>query len=157
MSARLPANVFFAGGVTAILHRWRAATIDIHLKIIPQSDEILRTLPELKEKLNTNVALASPDDFIPEPPGWRERSVFIRQEGPVSFFHYDLYAQALSKIERGHRQDGIDVSRMIADGLVEPETLLALFERIEPALYRFPAIDPPSFRRAVEEAVGPDG
>jgi hypothetical protein len=28
------------------------------------------------------------------------------------------------------------------------------FARIEPDLYRFPALDPPSFRRAVEEAFG---
>jgi len=26
------------------------------------------------------------------------------------------------------------------------------FEQIEPDLYRYPALDPPSFRRAVEEA-----
>jgi hypothetical protein len=40
---------------------------------------------------------------------------------------------------------------MLDDDLVDPKQLLALFERIEPELYRFPAIDPPSFRRAVEE------
>jgi hypothetical protein len=38
-------------------------------------------------------------------------------------------------------------------GLVEPETLFELFERIEPELFRHPAIDPSSFRRAVEEFV----
>lgn len=42
---------------------------------------------------------------------------------------------------------------MIAGGLVEKAKLLELFDAIEPALYRFPAIDPPSFRRAVEAVV----
>lgn len=42
---------------------------------------------------------------------------------------------------------------LVEQGLVEPERLLELFEEIEPELYRYPAIDPPSFRRAVEELV----
>jgi hypothetical protein len=45
---------------------------------------------------------------------------------------------------------------MIARVLVDPGVARARFEVIEPELYRFPAIDPPSFRRAVEEAFRPD-
>jgi hypothetical protein len=41
---------------------------------------------------------------------------------------------------------------MIERRLVDPEHALEYFARMEPELYRFPAIDPPSFRRAVEEA-----
>lgn len=147
-------HVYFAGGVTAILHGWRPTTVDIDLKIVPDSDEILRAIPALKERLRVNIELAAPDDFIPELPGWRERSIFIRTSGKASFFHYDPYSQALSKIQRGHAQDVDDVERMIEEGLVEPRRLGELFGRIEPELYRFPAIDPPSFRRAVERSVG---
>jgi len=39
---------------------------------------------------------------------------------------------------------------MLARGLIERRGLLRFFEQIEPRLYRFPAIDPKSFRRAVE-------
>lgn len=152
--AREPVNVYFTGGVTAVLYGWRATTIDIDLKPVPDSDEVLRAIPELKESLHINVELAAPDQFIPEVPGWRERSLFIGQEGQVSFFHYDFYAQALSKVERGHRQDLEDVRSMLADGLVEKGRLLELFEQIEPHLYRYPSIDPSSFRRAVEEIAG---
>lgn len=149
-AARQQTNVYFTGGVTAVLHRWRDATIDIDLKLVPDSDEILRAIPDLKDELNVNVELASPDQFIPELPGWRERSLFIRKEGPVSFFHYDLHAQALSKIERGHDRDVSDVTSMIAEGLVKKAKLLELFERIEPELFRYPAIDAGSFRLAVQ-------
>ena len=38
---------------------------------------------------------------------------------------------------------------MVRRRLVRPEDLLRFYEEIEPALYRYPAIDPPSFRRAV--------
>jgi hypothetical protein len=72
--------------------------------------------------------------------------------GRVAFDHFDLYAQALAKVERGHRHDLADVHEMTARGLIDPRHALAYFARMEPELYRFPAIDPPSFRRAVEEA-----
>jgi hypothetical protein len=39
----------------------------------------------------------------------------------------------------------------LASGLIDPADALAQFDSIEPELYRFPAIDPPSFRRSVEE------
>jgi len=43
---------------------------------------------------------------------------------------------------------------MIASGLVDPDDARAQFERIEPELYRFPAIDPEAFRAAVERLFG---
>lgn len=146
-------RVYLAGGSSAVLKGWRPTTVDVDIKLVPDSDPLLRALPEIKESLRLNVELAAPDDFIPELPGWQDRSPFVAREGSVSLHHYDFYSQALAKIERGHRQDMDDVRRMIADGLVEKGKLLALFEAIEPALYRFPAIDPASFRRAVEAAV----
>ena len=82
-----------------------------------------------------------------------ERSRFIQQEGNVTFFHYDFYAQALAKIERGHATDLRDVHEMIQRGLVEPKRLLELFTAIEDQLYRYPAVDQQSFRQAVERVV----
>lgn len=99
-----------------------------------------------------NIELAAPDDFLPPLPGWRTRSVFIARFGPVDFFHYDFYAQALAKIERSHEQDLVDVAAMRRERLIEPARLTALFGRIEPALIRYPAIDPPSLRDRVEAA-----
>ena len=147
--ARRPVNVYFTGGVTAVLHGWRDTTVDIDLK----SDVSIEGLSRLKEKLGINIELASPDDFIPELPGWRERSLYIGREGQVSYFHYDPYAQVLAKLERGHAQDLADVSSMFDGGLVEARGLLDLFERVEPDLDRYPAIDGASFRRAVEDVV----
>ena len=118
-----PGRVYLVGGATSVLLGWRSSTIDIDLKIIPESDEILRSLPKLKEQLRLNIELASPGDFIPELPGWQERSRFIQQEGKLAFYHYDFYAQALAKIERGHRMDSQDVYQLIASGLVDPKRL----------------------------------
>lgn len=145
-------RVYLTGGSTAVLLGWRESTIDIDLKLEPESDRMLRALSDLKERLELNLELASPDDFIPELPGWRERSAWIAREGRLDFHHYDVYAQALAKIERGHAQDLEDVAQMLARGLVDRAELRRRFTEIEPLLYRFPAIDPATFRRAVETA-----
>jgi hypothetical protein len=148
-------RLFFTGGATAVLFGWRPSTIDLDIKLEPETDRLLRAIPALKESLEMNVELASPGDFIPELPGWRDRSVFIAREGKLSCYHYDLAAQALAKIERGHAQDLDDVAQMLARGLVGRQELLARFADIEPQLHRYPAIDPAAFRRAVERATAP--
>jgi hypothetical protein len=147
------ARVYLVGGASAVLLGWRDSTIDIDLKLVPENDEILRRLPSLKERLQLNIELASPDDFIPQLPGWQERSRFIRQDGKLTFLHYDFYAQALAKTERGHKIDLKDVQDLIKSELVEPSRLLALFSQIEDQIYRYPALDAASFRRAVETIV----
>src|SRR5437868_3486767 len=79
-TAKAECRVYFTGGVTAVLLGWRDSTVDIDLKFEPDRDELYRALPEIKESLAINVELASPADFIPELPGWRDRSSFIRRE-----------------------------------------------------------------------------
>jgi hypothetical protein len=147
-------RVYFTGGATAVLLGWRPTTIDVDLRMFPESDRLLRAIPELKETLQINVELASPADFIPELPGWESRSLFIAQEQKVSFFHYDPYAQILAKVERRHSQDVSDVQSMIRTKLVDPAVALRYFEQIEPRLYLYPAINPTAFRRSAEEMLG---
>jgi hypothetical protein len=139
-------HVYLVGGATAVLYGWRDATIDVDLKIAPESDAMLRAIPALKERLAINVELASPLDFIPVRDDWMERSPFIAQHGRVFFHHFDLNAQTLAKIERGHEQDQADVKAMLDLKLVTPKTLTDYFSAIEPQLYRYPAVDPLSFK-----------
>jgi hypothetical protein len=42
---------------------------------------------------------------------------------------------------------------MFRRGLIKPLQSRSLFEAIVPQLYRYPAIDPPAFRRAVEKMI----
>ncbi|MCC7032338.1 MAG: hypothetical protein IT179_05815 [Acidobacteria bacterium] len=101
-----------------------------------------------------NIELAAPDDFIPVREGWDARSPFVAQEGPLTFCHFDFVAQALAKIERGHAQDVEDVQTMLERGLVTADALRTAFDEIAPRLYRYPAVDPEVFRRAVEAITG---
>jgi len=149
-------DVYLVGGATAVIEGWRDSTVDIDIALPPgaATDDILRALGPIKDELELNVELASPADFVPVPSGWQERARSVARVGSVTFLHYDLYAQALAKLERGHDRDLDDVREMLARGLVDPEHLRAYFDEIEPELFRFPAIDPASFRHRVEHALG---
>ena len=70
------------------------------------------------------------------------------------FHHFDLYAQALAKVERGHQQDLEDVREMLRRGLVDTAAAWMSCE-IASQLYRYPAVDPKSFRRAMGTLFGP--
>jgi hypothetical protein len=151
--AREESRVYLTGGATAVLHGWRNSTIDVDVKFVPERDELFRGLQDLKEQLQLNVELASPADFIPVRSDWQERSPFIRREGRVSFHHFDLCAQALAKIERGHDQDRQDVDQFLRAGLVTREQLAAYFEAVAPQMYRYPALDAASFRKRLQQVL----
>jgi hypothetical protein len=146
-------RIYLTGGATAVLEGWRASTIDVDVRFEPESDALLRELVALKDRLEINVELASPPDFIPELPGWRERSPLVFRDGHLDVHHFDPYSQALSKIERGFAHDLADVRQMLDRGLVEQDRLAQLHQAIEPQLYRYPAIDPAAFRRKVRDAL----
>jgi hypothetical protein len=150
VEAREPGRIYLAGGASMVLNGWRSSTVDIDISIVPENDRVLRAIPELKEVLHVNVELSSPAHFVPPLPGWEERSTFIAREGVIDFHHFDFYTQALSKIERAHRKDLVDVESMVRNGFVQPKRLLSLFGEIADQLYRYPAVNPPSLRAAVE-------
>ena len=152
--AREDGACYLVGGATAVLFGWRGTTVDIDIALLPEQDVLLRALPRIKNELHVNVELASPGGFVPLPDGWQGRSPSIERVGRLAFHHFDLYAQALAKLERAHDRDHADVRAMLGAALIEPARLLAFFDEIEPKLYRFPAIDPPSFRRRVELVAG---
>ena len=152
-SATGPGRVYLVGGASAVLIGWRAATVDVDVKLAPEPAGAFAAIAQLKEDLDMNVELAAPDEFLPPLPDWPARSPFIARHGQVGFFHYDFYGQAIAKIERGHAQDRRDVQAMFRRGLVLPAELEALFAAIGPDIVRYPAVDAPSLGRKVRAAM----
>lgn len=146
--------MYLTGGATAVLEGWRESTVDIDIRFEPDSDAALIGIRDLKEELGLNIELASPLDFLPPLEGWQERSRFRFREGNLEVFDFDLYSQALSKLERGFELDLEDVRSMVRAGQVDPKKLLDLFATIEPELFRFPAVNPQSLRATVEALAG---
>jgi hypothetical protein len=150
-AARSPGKVYLTGGATALLLGFREQTIDIDLKLDPEPEGAFEAIAGLKNRLDLNVELASPEDFIPAAVNWRECSRHIASIGRVQFFHYDFALQALSKLERGHAQDLKDVTSFVRGGFITADELRNKFEQIEPGLLRYPAVDPQQFRKKVED------
>jgi hypothetical protein len=150
-ATRSSGNVYLTGGATALLLGFREQTIDIDIKLDPEPIGAFEAIARLKVQLNLNVELASPEDFIPRTADWRERSRHITTFGQVHFFHYNFALQALAKLERGHTQDLEDVASFIRGGYVTLDELKSRFDQIEPGLLRYPAIDPPQFKRKLQD------
>ena len=144
-------TIYLTGGATALWYGWRAATIDVDIKPDPEPAGLFEALAKLKNELDINIELASPDQFIPAVAGWQGRSVFIARHGAIEFFHYDFYGQALAKLSRRYERDLHDVRAMLADELINIDELRRKFENIEPQLIRYPALDAQLFRANVME------
>jgi hypothetical protein len=141
-------RVFLVGGGTAVHAGWRASTVDADL----YSDDarIFVDVQGIKERLNVNIEFARPEDFVPPLPGGDSRHVFITKIGRVSFFHYDPYAQLLSKVVRGFDRDMRDAEKFVASGMIDPTRFRSLVNAIPgKAFAKYPALT----RAAVLDAV----
>lgn len=152
-AARQPTTVYLTGGATAVLLGWRDATVDVDIKVVPDDGSLLRQISLLKDSFELNVELASPDLFVPVRDGWEQRSPWETSEGQLVVRHFDLTAQAMAKLERGHDRDLLDVAELLGRGYVTAAALRAELDAVETELYRFPAVDPPTLRRAVSDAI----
>lgn len=150
-AAKGPGRVYLVGGSTALLLGFREQTIDIDIKLEPEPLGVFEAIAELKNTLQVNVELASPDQFIPAIPGWEQRSEFITRFGEVEFFHYDFYGQALAKILRNHEVDIADADALLAAGKIELDQLTSYYESIRDQAIRYPAINLETFDRRVAE------
>jgi hypothetical protein len=146
---RVPTRLYLVGGSSAVVEGWRTSTADIDFVAEPESRELFESLPELKRLLDISIEFASPAHFVPELPGWRDRSQWIEQHGRLQVYHYDFTSQLLAKVERGHRQDLLDAERMVTEK-VDTSRLRELVEQTEADLVRYPAIDPAAYRQKIE-------
>ena len=146
-------RVYLVGGGTAVLAGWRASTLDADL--YADRDEVFQDIQGIKERLNLNVEFARPEDFVPPLSGSDERHRFIARVEGIEFFHYDPYAQLLSKVVRGFRKDLLDAERFVRSGWVDAARLRHLVEAIpETAYARYPSLSRESVLEAVRSFLG---
>lgn len=141
-------RLFLVGGGTAVYLGWRRASIDVDF--FSEHDALFVNIQEIKERLNVNVELARPEDFVPPLEASEDRHVFIDRVGPISLYHYDPYAQLLSKVVRGFQRDMDDAREFIKSGMVDGEKFRSLVRGIPDSAYaKYPRLS----RRGVENAV----
>jgi hypothetical protein len=151
--ARGEGCIYLTGGASALLIGWRNSTVDIDIRLDPEPPGVFQAIATIKRELNINIELASPQDFLPPLPGWRQRSTFIAKKGKISFYHYDFTAQALSKLSRNFGRDLSDVQAMYEQGLFKLDELRDCLEAIAPELIRYPSLDPEILRNRVEDFI----
>ena len=61
---KVPLDIYFSGGATAVMLGIRETTIDVDIRFEPDEMQMYKAIQILKEKLNMNIELASPLDFI---------------------------------------------------------------------------------------------
>lgn len=143
-------RVFFVGGGTAVWAGWREATIDADL--YSDTAQVFRNIQQIKDRLRIHIEFARPEDFVPPLAGTERRHIFLRTIGKISFFHYDPYAQLLSKVVRGFRRDLLDARRFVESGWVEAEKFRSLVERIPASAYaKYPSLARDAVLRAVDD------
>jgi len=146
-------RVYLVGGGTAVQAGWRPSSIDVDL--YSEREEVFRDIQRIKERLGLNVEFARPEDFVPPLAGSESRHVFIQKHGNVSFFHYDPYAQLLSKIVRGFARDLEDAAHFVASGMVDADRFRALVGKVPDAAYaRYPTLSREAVEGVVDEFLG---
>ena len=143
-------RIYLVGGGTAVLEGWRESSIDADL--YAKQDDIFRDVQDIKERLQLNIEFARPEDFVPALDGTEARHVFIDTMGAVSFYHYDPYAQLLSKVVRGFARDLADADAFVASGMVDPDRFRSLVRGIRESAYaRYPRLSSTAVRRTVDD------
>jgi hypothetical protein len=138
------------GGATALLEGWRSSTVGVNLELDPEPEGAFEAIRWIKESLEVNIELASPDHFLPELHDWRQQSPFIGRFGLVDFHHYDLRAQALAKLARGFDRE-VDVRAMLERRLIRCDALHIALEEMAPRLERYPRVDSAELRERLAE------
>jgi hypothetical protein len=134
-----PARLYLVGGATMVYEGLRRQTIDVDLDIEDASNnrtELVAVLREARNVLDINVEEVALSDLIPLPAGFADRHEFVGRYGEVDVFHFDLYSMALSKVERGRRQDLLDVVALLESKRLKWDRLQAMQAEILPLLGR---------------------
>lgn len=61
-------NIYLTGGASALLLGWRNSTVDIDIRLDPEPLGVFQSIAKLKQQLDVNIELASPQDFLPPLP-----------------------------------------------------------------------------------------
>ena len=141
--------VYLVGGATSVYKGWRRSSIDADL--FSDHDDVFRDIQGIKERLNLNVEFARPEDFVPPLRGSPDRHLLIDTVGSITFYHYDPYAQLLSKVVRGFQRDLDDAREFMRSGWVDPKVFRSLVAAIPESSYaKYPNLSRTAVVRAVD-------
>jgi hypothetical protein len=130
-----PATLYLLGGGALCLLGSPRVTLDIdYIAEVTEEDaaRFQAVLAELAAEMQLDLENVPLAEFIPLPPGARERRRALGRFGQLEVYIFDPYSIALSKIARGFEADVEDVVFMLEQGVIEFDELERLFEQVLP-------------------------
>ena len=135
-----PSNLYLTGDAVLVHLGLRSSTSTTLSLVIEATDETRMTAAILRsvERVHLSAALTSPEDIIPIPWTWQDRSQYIGPYGYIDLYYFDYISLALSKIAQGSEQDLNDVWLLVRRGLLSLHDLDNSYLEIQPRMGRKP-------------------
>jgi len=130
-----PTTLYLLGGSALCLLGSPRVTLDVDYTAEvgkEDADHFQAVLVKLAAEMQLDLEDVPLAEFVPLPPGTRERHRAVGRFGQLEVYIFDPYSIALSKIARGFEADIEDVIFMLDEGLIEFDELEHLFELILP-------------------------
>ena len=151
---RNPHTVHLVDGTSAVLVGWRDSTRDIDVRPEPDSDQLLEALSELKDQLDVNIELASPLDYLPDLPGWPDRSPYQGRYGQIDV------RTSTSACRRWRSSSGASIRTWSTSeprstrGLASADELESGWRQMQDRLFRFPSVNAEGVGRRLRDVLG---
>ena len=145
--------LYLLGGSALCLLGSPRTTVDIDYTVepfegIPETFEVV--VAEVAATMDLDVEAVPIAEFVPLPPGARDRGQLVGRYGKLTVYIFDPYTIALSKIARGFEADLEDVMFMLRRGIIDFKALEGHFRAVLPDAPRADVI-PAEFNRYFEE------
>ena len=148
-----PATLYLLGGGARCLLGSPRVTLDIDYSAEVAEGDTARfqaVLAKVAAEMRLDIEDVRLAEFIPLPPGARNRRRAIGRFGQLEVYILDPYSIALSKIARGFEADIADVVFMLDRGVIRFDELERLFGQVSPKAAEADVI-PQEFRGYFEE------
>jgi hypothetical protein len=135
-----PSNLYLTGDAVLVHLGLRAGTSPTLGLVVEATEEEAMTaaIQRSAERVHLTVAFTSPEDFIPIPWTWQDRSQYVGPYGYIDVFYFDYISLGLSKIAQGSEQDLNDVWLLVRQKLLSLHDLDNAYLEIQPRMGRKP-------------------
>lgn len=153
-AVRNPGRLYWIGETSLVwegLRRW-TDEIELAADLNPADREAFdRAREAAAEELGARIVDQHPEDVIPLPEGWRDRSKPVTnppETGPLELLHFDPVAVAFRFLARGDEEDYTLILALLENGWLEKGELDAQLEAVLPRFsFETIAQDAEEFRR----------
>lgn len=135
-----PSNLYLAGEAALVHLGLRNGTTSTLNVVIETTDEpmMVTYIQRCAEQVHLSVDFTSPEDVVPIPWTWQDRSRYVGPYGYIDVFYFDFVSLALSNMLQGGEQNLNDVWLLVRQRLVTLNDLDEAYLEVQPRMGRKP-------------------